>query len=706
MTSPTTDSRIKTHHRKRLAIVYARQSSPDQVRDNTESTRIQLGLRERAVEFGWHDALLVDDDLGVSASGYAERPGFQRMLALVATHKVGLIVCSDASRLSRNSPDWARLFELCGYFDTLIADISQVYDLSVANDRMVLGLRGVIAEMELATIRQRMKMGADAKAARGELKFIVPPGYTHDPDGIIVADPNRRVREAIAQMFDQFDRSTSIRQLAHWYRDTETVFPVRKVSKNCPIRWQIPTPNTLRKLLLHPIYTGAYVYGRRQERIEYVDGRLVKRVGEPRKAEEAQVFIPDHHLAYISWERFMANLAKIAEAKPRWNMEQNRGAIRDGLALLTGLLRCRQCGRMIRVSYKKHSAMYFCDADGPQGSRACLSFGSKAIDKRVADELFRVVRPVAVDAALAAHDRFCGEQEQALLQARLQLEAARYEAERAFEQYDLVDPKNRLVADTLEDRLNHRLAEQRAATQRLDAIKNEHKPLSEAQRHHLTDLASDFPRLWGNPSVEPALKKKLLRTVIREIVVAHEPDHQRIEVIIHWQGGTHTQLHVKKRATPIGSKAAASLIKTVRTLAETLGDAEIARVLNMQKLRTPRDLPWTQDRACNFRRHHKIRLGEPRKKDHNILTGQQAAEYLGISRNGLLGLIRLGAVDKNQVTDFAPWRISKTQLDSDQIQSLVRFLKREGRLPTGPLPSIAQQNLFQIDADEATQGTP
>jgi len=694
MTSPTADPRIKPHHRRRAAIVYARQSSPDQVRSNTESTRLQLGLRGRAIEFGWHDSILVDDDLGISASGFAERPGFQRMLSLVATRKVGLILCSDASRLSRNSPDWAQLFELCGYFDTLIADVSQVYDLAVPNDRLVLGLRGVISEMELATIRHRMKMGSEAKAARGELKFIVPPGYTHDPDGLIVLDPNRRVREAIAQMFHQFDRATSIRQLALWYRHTETVFPVRKVHKTCPIQWQIPTPSTLRKLLEHPIYAGAYVYGRRQERIEYVDGKLVKREGHPRKPEQARVFIRDHHSAYITWDKYEANQAKIAEAKPRWNMEQNRGAIRDGLALLTGLLRCRHCGRMLRVSYKKESAMYYCDAAGPKGSRACLSFGSKAIDKRVGTELCKAVQPLAIEAALAAHERFCDDQQQARQQARLQLDAAKYEAERAFEQYDLVDPKNRLVADTLEDRLNQKLAEQRSAKQRLEAVGKEHKPLSKVERQRLFELADDFPRLWGNPVLEPRLKKQLLRTAINEIVVAHQPEHQRIEVIVHWHGGTHTQLYVKKRATPIGSKADPSLIETVRTLADTLKDAEIARVLNMKKLRTPRDLPWTQDRVCNFRRHHKIRLGEPRD-DPNILTGQQAAEYLGISRNGLLGLIRLAAIDKNQVTDFAPWRISRTQLDSDKVQALVRFLKREGRLPRHPDPPEDQQNLFK-----------
>ena len=223
--------RITKEHRKRLAFVYIRQSSPHQVRHNTESTRLQFNLRQQAVELGWAEAIVIDDDLGVSAAGYTERIGFQRMLTEVTLRNVGIILCLDASRLSRNSKDWAHLFELCAFFDTLVADLEQVYNLSMPNDRLVLGIKGTVAEMELSIIRTRLRTGLEAKAARGELKFILPQGYTHDYDGQIVKDPNRRVQEAIQYMFERFEQANSLRQLALWYRDSQTLFPVRKIRK-------------------------------------------------------------------------------------------------------------------------------------------------------------------------------------------------------------------------------------------------------------------------------------------------------------------------------------------------------------------------------------------------------------------------------------------------------------------------------------------
>ena len=674
------DQRITPDHRERMAIIYVRQSDPQQVRNNTESTRLQLGLRQKAVGMGWLDPIAIEDDLGVSAAGYADRPGFQRMLTDVAVRKVGIILCVDASRLSRNSKDWAHLFELCGHFDTLIADLEQVYDLSVPNDRLVLGIKGTVAELELSILRSRLRAAQEQKAARGELKFLVPPGYAHDHAGLIVLDPDRRVREAIAAMFDRFDQCTSVRQLAMWYRDTATVFPIRKVRKSRTIAWEVPTISTLRKLIEHPIYAGSYVYGRRTVRVELVDGALVKRVGGKLPLDQCLVHRRDNHRAYISWERFEANQAKIAENRPRWNMDDNRGAIRDGLALLAGMLRCGHCGRKLYVTYKTASALYYCDGGQTKGSKRCLSFGSKRIDEAVGHELCRALDPVAIKASELAYERARQDHRRTIEEARLRVEAAQYEADRAFEQYDLVDPKNRLVADTLEQRLNERLAELQDARRQHDAALDADEPLTDEQRDLLRQLGHDFPRAWNHPDAPVELRKRLLRGAIHEVIVKHLVERKQIEATIHWQGGAHTRIQVEKRGTPIGSKADTSLVETVTKLAESLDDAEIARILNMQKTTTPRGLPWTQDRAREFRRSHHIRLKD-RTPNPDLMTGQQAAEYLGISRNGLLGLIRIGVVHKNQVTDFAPWRISRVRLDSEAVQRLVRTLKSTGRLP-------------------------
>jgi DNA invertase Pin-like site-specific DNA recombinase len=690
------DHRILPQHLARRALVYVRQSSPGQVRANVESTRVQLGLREKALSLGWRSPVVVDDDLGISAGGFADRPGFQRMLTQVALREVGIIMCIDASRLSRNSKDWANLFELCGHFDTLIADIDQIYDLSHPNDRLVLGIKGTVSELELSILRMRLKTGAEAKAARGELKFILPPGYAHDHAGRIVPDPDQRVREAITLMFDQFDRSSSLRQLAIWYRDTQTRFPVRKVRKGRFLAWEVPTSSTLYKLLLHPIYAGVYVYGRRNERVEYVDGRLVKRVGACLDIDRCRVCIRDHHPAYVEWERFLSNRAKLAESRPRWSVRANRGAIRNGSALLAGILRCGHCGSRLSVSYKREGfALYSCGG-GRQvmAERRCLSFGSKLVDLKVGQALCRALSPLAVDASKLALDRRRSEQDQAARAVRLQAQAAQYEVDRAFEQFDLVDPKNRLVADSLEERLNQRLAELQAAKRELEQALAAEPPLTAEQCRLLEEMSRDFHAVWSHPDADITLKKRLLRAAVQEVIVTHQPERQRLEVVIHWQGGVHTRLHVEKRATPRGCKADLGLVESVRGLA-SLPDAEIARILNMKKTVTPRGLRWTQDRVRGFRAQHHIRYQPPPDGD-DFLTGQQAAQILGVSRHGLEALFRVGALHNLQTIDFAPWRIPRAQVESDRVRGLVRTMKANRTLPRiGGCPE-GQSELFPI----------
>ena len=692
------EHRILAQHLARRALVYIRQSSPGQVRANVESTRVQLALRDKAIALGWRSPTVVDDDLGISAGGFADRPGFRKMLAQVALREVGIILCIDASRLSRNSKDWANLFELCGYFDTLVADHDQIYDLSHPNDRLVLGIKGTVSELELSILRTRLRMGAEAKAARGELKFIIPPGYVHDHAGRIVQDPDLRVREAIAFLFDQFDRSTSARQLALWYRDTQTRFPVRKLHKTRTLAWEIPTSNTLYKLLMHPIYAGAYIYGRHKQHVEYEDGRLVKRAGKRLDHEHCRVCIRDHHAAYIDWNRFLANRAKLVEGRPRWAMRANRGAVRQGSALLAGVLRCGHCGGVVGVSYKGNWALYACDRGRQiKGERCGLAFGSNLVDARVGQELCNALSPLGIEAAKLALARQRAEQDQAARAARLRVEAAQYEVDRAFEQFDLVDPKNRLVADSLEERLNQRLAELRDAKEALDQVLADTPALTRDQARRLDELARDFPTAWNHPDADITLKKRLLRAAVNEIVVTHQPDNHRLELVIHWQGGVHTCIHVEKRASPKGSRADPGLVETVRTLA-SLTDDEIARILNMKHIPTPRGLRWSQDRVRSFRAQHHVQH-QPAPDDADFLTGQQASLRLGVSRHGLDALIRIGVLHNVQTIDFAPWRIPRAEVESERVREVVRVIKANRVLPKnfklGGCPSD-QSELFSM----------
>ncbi len=317
------DQRITEAHLKRSAVIYVRQSSPRQVRMNTESTNLQFSLRERAVSFGWSDPAVIDEDLGVSAGGYVERPGFQRMLTMVTMKQVGIIFCYDASRLSRNSKDWAHLFELCGFFDTLVADVDQVYNLDVPNDRMVLGIKGTVSELELSILRMRLKQGASEKARRGELKFVLPSGYCYDSDDKIVTDPDARVRQAMNLMFSEFRKHSSVRQLSMWYMANSISFPVRRVGRQNPIVWEIPKYGNLRTLLQNPVYAGVYAYGRRQTVCEYKEGSLVKKVTDYLPSDKWQVCIMDHHESYISWDEYLDIQKKISQNRPRWKMDEN-----------------------------------------------------------------------------------------------------------------------------------------------------------------------------------------------------------------------------------------------------------------------------------------------------------------------------------------------------------------------------------------------
>lgn len=690
--------RIAPRHLERSAIVYVRQSDPQQVREHTESTQLQRGLRERAISLGWLNPVLIEDDQGVTASGFADRAGFQWLLTQITLRKVGIILCIEASRLSRNSRDWAHLFELCGYFDTLVADLQQVYDIAIPNDRLVLQIKGTVAELELTTLKTRLRAGLEAKAARGALKVLLPPGYVYDANDQLAIDPDERIQQAIRTMFEKFGQSTSIRQLSLWYRDSHTLFPTKKPGKHGAIVWQIPKPAVLHKLITHPIFAGVYARGRTQSFIDFVDGKLAKRVKRVFSPQEWKVCIKDHHEAYLSWEQYEKNLAKLAEARPRWPMTDNRGAVREGPALLAGLVRCGHCGRKLRVSYNRNShAQYYCDGSGPRNTRRCLSFGSKLVDEMVGEQLCRAVEPMALDAADQAFVDEQREHEQAIERARLRVQAAQYAADRAFEQYDLADPHNRLVVDNLERRLNERLAELQAARAELEHRHERDKPLTEEQRRAIDTLARDFPGLWSHPKTPATLRKQLLRTAIREIVVVLEPGQQRLEFTIHWQGDACTQLAVKKRATPVGSQTDGSLVELVTELTASLGDGEIARILNMKRLLTPRGLRWTMDRVQRFRAHHGIR--QPRQTPaQDVLTGQQARNYLGIGYNGLLALIRRGLIHTHQVTDFAPWRIPRAELDSTEVQKLVRILKTTRRCPVDGGSPKGQELLFPVES--------
>ena len=453
-------TKIAADHLGRQAFVYVRQSTQDQLLHNHESRRRQYALADRAQQLGWAQPVVIDDDLGRSGGGVA-RPGFERLLLAICEGRVGIVLAVEASRLARNGRDWHTLLEFCGLVGCLLADEDGLYDPRLPNDRLLLGMKGTMSEMELSILRQRSLEALRQKARRGELFLGVAVGYVKVRHDRIAKDPDQRVREALGLVFRKFAEFQSIRQVHLWLRQEQVLLPsVETVEDGRRIVWKLPVYNTVRGLLTNPVYGGAYAFGRTASRVTVENGRKRISRGHRRDREEWDVLIVDHHEGYISWGEFERNQRLIADnANCRGLMA--RGAVRRGDALLAGLLRCGHCGRRLHVSYSGtdgYCVRYNCrGAHINHGTRPCIAFGGLRVDAAVATEVLRLLDPLGVEAALEAIAMREGEQAETRRQAELALTQARYEADLARRQYDAVDPANRLVAAELERRWNDRL---------------------------------------------------------------------------------------------------------------------------------------------------------------------------------------------------------------------------------------------------------
>ena len=372
MTETLYNPKIKPEHLARKAIVYLRQSSEKQVRQNKESQRLQYDVAERMRALGWKQVEIVDGDLGCSAAmASARREGFERVLSSVALGEVGIVGSREVSRLSRTDKDWCRLLEVCQIFGTLIADEQQVYDLNYLDDQLVLGIKGTLSVVELKVLRQRLQAGQESKARRGELFKRLPVGYVLDAMGKVVFHPDQRVCGAIQLVFEKFRERWSVRQTFQWFRDHDVELPANPI-QGTRLAWKIPTQSLVRDLLCNPFYAGAYVWGRRPVATVLAEGRLEKRQGATRRAEDCRVFIPDHHVGYIDWATYEENQKMIRRNSVNWQGDESMAAIRAGQGLLVGLFRCGHCGRKLHVRYWGGSgtnARYLCKGDYDDGGQ-------------------------------------------------------------------------------------------------------------------------------------------------------------------------------------------------------------------------------------------------------------------------------------------------------------------------------------------------
>ena len=696
-----TSSRKDTAERRaRRAIVYLRQSSERQVRHNQESQRLQYALVDRARDLGWSEVEVIDTDLGSSAAlGAGPREGFQRLLAAVALGEVGIVLSRDASRLSRTDKDWCHLLEICQIFDTLLADAERVYDLTLLDDQLVLGIKGTLSVVELKTLRMRLYQGMEEKARRGELIRLLPPGYVCDALGKVVQDPDVRVREAIASVFRKFRELWSIRQTYLWFHEQGIELPVNQVrAGQHQIVFKLPTHSFVSDVLRNPCYAGAYVYGRRAREVVLVEGQPVRRQGRERDPEEARVFLRNHHEGYIDWESYEENRRMIRRNSLRGIAEEAVGAVRSGHGLLAGLLRCRRCGRKLHVRYwgkDGTAARYLCKGDFDSGGRYCLGFGGSTVDRRFAEELLRAISPWGLQASLRALDELTAARDDQREPLARQLQQLEYEAERAGVQYHEVDPRNRLVAAELERRWNAKLEEIAALEARLAELQRDVQPLGEEERKRILGLGERFDEVWRSEACPTELKKKIVRTVIEEVLVDLDEDTGTLGFTIHWKGGTHTQFQMDKPRSPVGRKTTVEDLELIRRMAVRYGDDEIARGLNKLGRRTGKGKRWTEERVHTARRSDSIPGQRRRQPDPEILTLGGAAKHCGVSDTTLRKLVDAGLVHVDQIVPWAPWEIRRSELETEPVHGILERVRRTGKLDLEGVRSDLQPTLFE-----------
>jgi DNA invertase Pin-like site-specific DNA recombinase len=699
--------KIRAEHLSRKAIVYLRQSSPKQVNKNLESQRLQYAMTDRAKTLGFTDVETVDCDLGKSASlGAAARSGFDYIVGSVARGEVGMVLSREASRLSRTDKDWCQLLEVCQVFNTLIADEEQVYDLDLHDDQLMLGIKGALSAAEIRVLRMRMLRAQEEKAQRGELLRRLPVGYERDAAGAVVMSADARVREAIELVFKKFREERTIRKTFLWFRDHDIELPVNPAKGGKKLVWQIPTHPFVRDLLVNPFYAGAYVWGRRPVETVVLDGRLEKRQGRLRTPQECKVFIQRHHEGYITWETYEENQKIIRSNNMNLETSDSMAAAREGKGLLTGLLRCGHCGRKLHVRYwggRGTNARYVCKGDFDSGGEYCLGFGGDRVDRRIGQEILKAISPLGVKASLRAVDRLAGDEDDRRQVLERRLEQLEFDARRAFEQYDEVDPRNRLAAAELERRWNAKLEQIEDIKSALLSLDRQRPLLSEAGRERILAWGENFANVWNRDDCPGALKKQIARTVIEE-VIARDADEDTLHFVIHWKGGVHTELTMGRPKSSAAQKTSMESVEIIRKMAVRYGDDQIASVLNRLGHRTGKGLRWNQTRVKTARRNHGITGQKRAKVDPDILSLSAAATYCRVSNKSIERLVERGVLPMQQVAPRAPWEIRRADLDAEPVRSILDRLRRTGKLIIEGGDSAGQLHLFPENQGDDNAG--
>ena len=678
----------------RKAVVYVRQSKPSQLMHHQESTRLQFSLADRARTLGFQCIVVVDEDLGRSGSGLVNRPGFERLTAEVCSGEVGAIFCVEASRLARNGREWHHLIDLCGMVGAVVVDLDGIYDPTLTNDRLLLGMKGTISEFEVNLFRQRSTEAILQKARRGELQIPRSVGFCWTSRGKLEKDPDQRVQQAIELVFRKMTELGSVRQVLRWFREEEVLLPAfpHGLDEGKMI-WKLPGYASLHSMLTNPVYAGAYCYGRTETQTKMVEGRARKSTGHRKPQSGWKVLIKDHHPGYISWEEYERNQSMIA-ANAHLHSGAEPKAGRGGGALLSGLLRCRRCGRMIHVFYPGTVIRYVCNAGRAQyGESTCVSFGGLRVDTAVSHEVLEAVSGNALQAALEAAEQMQQKRRDLRKAIELELEQARYEARLAARRYESVDPEQRLVAGELEARWNTALQKTKELESKLQHFDEESQSAPAPNKEVLLSLAQDLPAIWNSPSTDMRLKQRIVRILIREIIADVEENSREVVLLIHWAGGRHSELRVKKNETGRGRRCTdLEAIEVLRQLAGKFSDQQIAATLNRLRLRTGVGNSWNVMRVRSARSYYQlpafVQNDQPRE-----VTLQVAARRLNVSQSIVRRMIEEKILPARQIVLCAPWQIPIEVLESEAIRQEAANIKHRVRV-SQTQGNEGQQSMF------------
>lgn len=619
---------------RRDAFLYVRQSTLRQVVENTESTKRQYALRERAVSLGWpiERVHVIDSDLGLSGASAQDRDGFQRLVAEVAIGHAGIVLGLEVSRLARNNADWHRLLELAALTGTLILDEDGVYDPACFNDRLLLGLKGAMSEAELHVLSARLQGGMRNKARRGELELPLPIGLVYHPNGSVVLDSDQQIQGSLRLLFDTYRQTHSATVVVRRFRREGWVFPrrVRCGIGKGELHWGELTTSRVLQILHNPRYAGAFVYGRTRA------GRKADLTSTQLKVAQSewQVLIRDAHASYIDWDEFERNQFTLRQNANAF-CQNGRGTVpREGVGLLQGRVICGLCGKRMRVRYQevggKLEPYYVChDGAAHSAEKPCQSIRGRAIDGAIAALLLETVAPAAIDVALAIEGEIAERVEQSDAMRLKQMERARYEAELARRRYMNVDPANRMVADALEADWNARLRQLDILQQEHDRQRQSDRELLSAEaRARIRALACDFGALWNDPHVEPVERKRMLGLLIEDITLVKA---EQVLIQVRFRGGKTTVIKVD-RSKPIAliRKTAPEVVRTVNELLETCSDRQIAERLNALGYKNWKGESFTYKKVIVIRTAYQLKSRFARLRERGMLTAHELAAQLAV----------------------------------------------------------------------------